>query len=149
MEKLHFTIDIKAPASKVYQAIIDKNLYRQWTSEFNPTSTFEGGWNKGDKILFIGTNKDGKKEGMVSRIAENIPGKQVSINHLGFIDGDNEITEGPAVANWAGAMEEYFLTEKNGVTTFDVSLDVTDDFKDDMERMWPKALAKMKSMLEG
>ena len=149
MEKINFSVHINAPASKVFNAITDKNQYQQWTTEFNPTSTFEGGWKKGDKILFVGVNKDGKKEGMVSTIEENIPGKQISIKHLGFVDGENEITEGPAVESWAGAKEEYFLREENGGTTFDVALDVTGDFKDDMERMWPKALAKLKGMLEG
>ncbi|MCG2612933.1 SRPBCC domain-containing protein [Terrimonas sp. NA20] len=148
MEKLHFDIDIDAPAVAVFNAITDKKKYVEWSSAFNPTSTFEGGWEKGDKIHFIGTNKEGKKEGMVSRIKENIPYKQISIQHLGFLDGDKEITEGPGIEKWANAMEEYFLEETNGKTKFSVSMDITEDFKDYMSNTWPKALEKLKEVAE-
>ena len=148
MEKLHFNINIDAPATAVFDAVTDKTKFEQWTAEFNPTSTFEGGWQKGDKILFIGVNKEGKKEGMVSKIRENIPGKQISIQHLGFVDGDNEITEGPEIDKWANAMEEYFLEEKDGKTEFKVAIDITEDFKDYMSNAWPRALKKLKEVAE-
>lgn len=148
MEKLQFEIDINAPASKVFNAITEKKLYEQWTATFNPTSTFEGGWNKGDKILFVGVNEEGKRGGMVSRIAESIPNKQISIQHLGFVNDQEEITEGPAVAQWANAMEEYFLEEKNGTTHFRVLTDITPEYKEEFSKMWPKALAKLKEIAE-
>ncbi|MET0462255.1 MAG: SRPBCC domain-containing protein [Chitinophagaceae bacterium] len=148
MEKLHFETDINAPAVAVFNAIIDKQKFEEWASVFNPTSTFEGGWEKGDKILFIGVNKEGKKEGMVSKIKENIPYKQISIQHLGFLDGDKEITEGPEIEKWANAMEEYFLEETNGKTKFKVAIDITEDFKDYMSGTWPKALEKLKEIAE-
>lgn len=148
MEKLHFDIDINAPAAKVFHAVTDDQLFRQWAGEFNPTSYFKGGWNKGDKILFIGTSKEGKTEGMVATIVENIPNKQISIRHIGLVDGDNEITSGPAVESWANAMEEYFLEEKNGVTHFKVQLDSNEEFKGYFEKTWPKALNKLKEISE-
>jgi uncharacterized protein YndB with AHSA1/START domain len=148
MEKLHFDIDINAPATTVFDAVTDKKKFEQWTAEFNPTSTFDGGWGKGEKILFIGVNKEGKREGMVSKIKENIPYKQISIQHLGFVDGENEITEGPAIEKWANAMEEYFLEEENGTTHFKVAIDITEDFKDYMSDAWPRALKKLKEVAE-
>lgn len=148
MEKLHFDINIKAPASKVFRAITDNKLYREWTAEFNPTSTFEGSWDKGATILFVGTSKEGKREGMVAKIVENIPNKQISIKHLGLIDGDKQITEGPAVESWANAMEEYFFEEKNGGTQFKVAVDCMADFKDYFVNTWPKALNKLKEVAE-
>jgi uncharacterized protein YndB with AHSA1/START domain len=148
MEKLHFEIKINAPAVAVFNAITDKTKYEEWAATFNPTSTFEGGWEKGDKILFIGVSKEGKKEGMVSKIKESIPYKQISIQHLGFLDGDKEITEGPEIEKWANAMEEYFLEETNGKTTFKVVMDITEDFKDYMSNAWPKALEKLKEVAE-
>ncbi len=148
MEKLKFDIDIKAPASKVFHSVTDDQLYREWTAEFNPTSFFEGGWNKGDKILFIGLSKENKREGMVAKIVENIPNRQISIQHCGLIDGDKEITDGPVVKEWAGAMEEYFLEEKNGVTNFSVEVDVNAEFADYFRETWPKALNKLKEISE-
>lgn len=148
MEKLHFNVNIKAPASKVFHAVTDKTLYREWTAEFNPTSTFEGSWDKGAKIWFVGISKEGKREGMVAKIVENIPNKQISIKHIGLLDDDKEITEGPAIESWANAMEEYFLEEKNGGTTFEVAIDCNEDFKGYFEKTWPKALNKLKEVAE-
>ena len=33
----------------------------QWTALFNPRSTYDGRWNKGSKMLFIGTDKKFKQ----------------------------------------------------------------------------------------
>jgi len=148
MEKLHFNVNIKAPASKVFHAVTDDKLYREWSAEFNPGSYFEGSWDKGARIWFVGTSKEGKREGMAANIVENIPNKQISIKHLGLIDGDKVITEGPQVEGWANAMEEYFLDEKDGVTSFKVAVDCKEDFKDYFEKTWPKALGKLKEVAE-
>ena len=76
MKKLQFRVSIHAPVTKVYDLMLgikSRSTYEQWTSLFNPTSTYEGSWDKGNKILFIGVDEKGEKGGMVSRIAENIP----------------------------------------------------------------------------
>ena len=148
MEKLHFNVNIKAPASKVFHAVTDDKLYREWTAEFNPSSYFEGSWGKGERIWFVGINKEGKREGMAASIVENIPNKQISIKHIGLVDGDKEITEGPLVDGWANAMEEYFLEEENGTTIFKVVIDCKEDFKDYFEKTWPKALDRLKEVAE-
>ncbi|HEX2846924.1 MAG TPA: SRPBCC domain-containing protein [Chitinophagaceae bacterium] len=148
MEKLHFNVSIKAPAAKVFHTVTDDKLYREWTAEFNPTSSFEGSWDKGAKIRFVGISENGKREGMVANIVENIPNKQISIKHLGLVSDDKEITEGPLVDGWANAMEEYFLEERNGMTTFKVAVDCKEDFKDYFEKTWPKALNKLKEVAE-
>lgn len=69
------------------------NTYEQWTSVFNPTSTYEGKWEKGEKMYFVGTDKNGKRGGMVSEIADFVPSKFVSVRHYGILDGENEITK--------------------------------------------------------
>jgi hypothetical protein len=54
MKKLQFNIKIKAPVNKVYDVMLgltNKTTYEQWTALFNPTSTYEGSWTKGSKIL--------------------------------------------------------------------------------------------------
>jgi|SRR6218665_11949 len=148
MEKIHFDININAPAATVFNAVTDKKLFGEWAAEFNPTSTFEGSWNKNEKILFVGTSKEGKREGMVSRIKENIPHKQISIQHLGFLMDGKEVMEGPEIDKWKNAMEEYFLEEQNGKTHFKVAIDITPDMKDYFTQTWPKALNKLKEVSE-
>src|SRR6187200_3788956 len=100
MQKLQFQVRINAPATKVYDVMLglsNKSSYEQWTSLFNPTSTYEGSWIKGSKILFVGIDENGKKGGMVSEIVENTPNRFVSIRHYGLLKDDKEITEGPDV----------------------------------------------------
>jgi hypothetical protein len=151
MKKLQFTISIKAPVSRIYDLMLginSKSTYEQWTSLFNPTSTYEGSWNKGNKILFIGVDENGEKGGMVSRIAENIPNRFVSIQHYGLLKADMEITEGPEVEKWANGFENYSFEENNGTTTVTVELDTNEDFLDYMNQTYPKALDKLKELCE-
>jgi len=148
MESLHFEITINAKAEKVYGTLIDQKHYTEWTSVFNPTSNYKGSWEKGSKILFFGTDTDGNMGGMVSRIKENMPNKFVSIEHLGIIKDGKEITTGEEVESWAGAMENYSFTQKNGTTLFSVDVDSNQEFKSYFFETWPNALNKLKEICE-
>jgi len=148
LEVISFKISIDAPAEKVFKTMIDDKTYREWTAEFNPTSYYKGSWDKGSKILFVGTDKDGKTGGMVSKIRENIPGKFISIEHIGLVKGDEEITSGPEVSSWAGALENYNFKTSNGNTIVEVDMDSNEDFKSYFEETWPKALNKLKAICE-
>ena len=151
MKKLQFKKDIKASAEKVYNTMLGIGVietYQQWTSEFNPTSTYEGSWEKGSKIYFVGTDENGKRGGMVAEIADNIPFRFVSIRHYGILDGENEITEGAEIEKWAGGLENYSLQERDGVTTVTVDIDVTEDYLDYFNTTWPRALGKLKEIAE-
>ena len=151
MKKLQFKVNINAHVTKVYDFMLginSKSTYEQWTALFNPTSTYEGTWDKGNKILFIGVDEKGEKGGMVSRIVENIPKRFVSIQHYGLYQADKEITEGPEVEKWANGFENYTFEENNGTTTLTVDLDTTEDFLDYMNETYPKALDKLKEICE-
>lgn len=151
MKKLQYKVSINAPATKVYDCMLgisSKSTYDEWTALFNATSTYEGSWEKGSKILFIGVDDKGEKGGMVSRIAENNANQFVSIQHYGLVQGDKEITEGPEVEKWANGFENYTFEENNGTTTVTVDLDTTEDFIDYMNEAYPKALNKLKEICE-
>ena len=151
MKRLQFKVCIHAPVTRVYDFMLgtsSKSTYEQWTSLFNPTSTYEGSWNKGNKILFIGVDEKGEKGGMVSKINENIPNQFVSIQHYGLVKADKEITEGPEVEKWANGFENYSFEENNGTTTVTVDLDTTEDFLDYMNQTYPKALDRLKELCE-
>jgi hypothetical protein len=151
MKKLQFKVNIQAPASRVYEKMLglkSKSTYEQWTSLFNATSTYEGSWDKGNKIRFVGVDEKGEKGGMVSRIAENIPNRFVSIQHYGLVKADKEITEGPEVDKWANGFENYSFEENDGNTTVTIDLDTTEDFLDYMNQTYPKALDKLKEVCE-
>lgn len=151
MKKLQYKININAPVSKVYDNMLgigSKSNYEQWTALFNPTSTYEGSWDKGSKMLFVGVDDKGEKGGMVSRIADNVPNQFVSIQHYGLLKGNEEITEGPEVEKWANGFENYTFEENNGITSITVDLDTTEDFVDYMNESYPKALDKLKEICE-
>jgi hypothetical protein len=151
MKKVQFKTEINAPITKVYITMLgldNKATYEAWTAEFNPTSTFEGSWEKGSKILFIGTGEDGEKGGMIAEIAENIPNKFVSIRHYGILKGDTEITSGEEVEKWAGELENYWFEEHNGITSVTVEVGVSDEYMDYFQSTYPKALQKLKEITE-
>jgi uncharacterized protein YndB with AHSA1/START domain len=148
MNRMHFEIAISAPVDKVWNTMLDENTFREWTSEFNPHSYYKGSWNKGSKIHFIGSDPDGNMGGMVSRIRENIQNRFVSIEHLGILKGEEEITSGPEVDGWAGALENYTFAEKNGQTVVSVDVDTSHEFANYFTETWPRALNKLKAVAE-
>lgn len=151
MQKIQFKKEINASAQKVYETMLglkDKSTYEYWTATFNPTSSYEGSWDKGSKIHFVGVDENGKKGGMASEIVENQPANFVSIRHYGFLDGDIEITTGEQVEKWAGGHENYNFQENNGITTLTVDMDTIDEYLDYFNDTYPKALDKLKEISE-
>jgi len=148
MKKSQYKIDIKAPKNSVFDKMIDPKIYKKWTYAFNPTSHFEGSWEKGEKIKFIGFDDKGKKQGMLAEIAENIPGEFISIHHYGLVNGDDEITSGPEVEKWGPAFENYHFEENDGITTVTVEIDVVPEYADYFDKTWPEALKILKTISE-
>ena len=130
--------------------INNKSTYEQWTAMFNPTSTYEGNWEKGSKMLFVGIDEQGNKGGMVSEIADNVLNQYVSIRHYGLVQANVEITSGPEAEKWATGFENYTFQENNGVTDLVIELiGLNEDLTGYMNDAWPKALAKLKEICEG
>jgi len=148
MKNLQYAIDIKAPAKKVYDIMLAPGTYSDWTSAFGANSRYEGSWEKGEKIYFIGSAAGEKREGMVAEIAENIPAEFVSIRHYGVLDGDEEITAGPRVEPWANSLENYSFTEQDGMTTVKIAVDCDDKYLDFFDKTWPIALDRLKQISE-
>jgi hypothetical protein len=151
MKTIQFKIEINATAQKVYDAMLgltNKSTYEYWVSVFNPTSTYEGSWEKGSKIYFVGVDENGKKGGMVSLIEANQPATFVSIKHYGFLDGEVEITTGELVEKWTGGHENYTFQEQEGKTILTVDMDTVEDYEDFFNTTYPKALEKLKEISE-
>ena len=147
-ETMHFEINIDAKPGKVYRYMLDDKTYSDWTSVFNPSSHYIGSWEKGSKILFLGTDSDGRTGGMVSRIKENIPDRFVSIEHYGAIKDGSEVFCGTEVDHWAGALENYTFIEAKGTTLLKVDVDVHEDYISYFASTWPEALKKLKEICE-
>ena len=151
MKTIQYKKEIQAPATKVYRTMLGLDnikTYEKWTAAFDPSSTYEGSWDKGSKIYFVGTDKEGNRGGMISEIVENIPNEFISIRHYGILKGTQEITEGPEVASWAGNLENYSFKEHQGITTVTVTSEVPEDYLDYFNATWSKALDKLKELSE-
>ncbi len=149
MSKLIFSIIINAPREKVWDAMLSDATYREWTAPFNPGSRYDGNWEKGSKIKFIGADPETGKEfgGMYAEIAENRLHEFVSIKHLGEIGADG--TEIPWPGPEEAGFENYTFTDKNGSTEVLVELSgIPDQWKQMMNDTWPKALEKLKEIAE-
>ncbi|MEO6453200.1 MAG: SRPBCC domain-containing protein [Ginsengibacter sp.] len=144
MQKLNFSIDIKAPKEKVWKVLWEDATYTKWTSVFCEGSQAITDWNEGSKVLFI----DGKGSGMVSRIETKKPHEFISFKHLGEVKNGEEDTTSEKVKQWAGAFENYTLNEKAGITTLVVDMDIAEEFKDYFMKTFPGGLDQVKLLSE-
>ncbi len=148
MKTLEFSILVNAPVEKVWEVMLADRTYRIWTEPFMPGSHFDGSWDEGSKIKFLAADKDGKLGGMVSRIKENTKHEKVVIEHLGMVKNGVEDTTSDEVNSWKGALEKYFFKEKDGKTEVKVEVDTDEAFGDEFQKMWLKALQKLKEIAE-
>lgn len=152
MNRLQFKIEINAPAQEVYEAMLglkDKATYENWASAFNPSSTYIGTWNTSNKIYFVGTDENGRRGGLISKVVVHVPNEFVSLQNVGVIDGDNEVYRGSEVEKWLNAHENYRFVEEMGQTTLTVELEVPDDHAQYFNDTYPVGLNRLKRLVEG
>jgi hypothetical protein len=149
MKKLTLDILINTSPEQVWDSIVNDTKYRAWTTVFQESSCFEGGWNKGDAIRFVAFDNEGVKQGMISEIAESIYPNYISIKHLGYITNGVEDISSEAVKKWAPSFENYtFEKINNNTTRFQLDMDVTEEYYDMFLKLWPPALTKLKEISE-
>ncbi len=140
---MEFNTLISASPEKIWDILWSDVPYRTWTAVFCEGSHAVSDWKKGSKILFL----DGKKDGMVSRIADFIPSTYASFQHLGEVKQGNESIE----VGWENAFENYRLIPRDGATELVVSMTFAEqyeDFKAYFEKTMPLALQKIKELAE-
>ncbi len=149
MQKIHFSITINAPKEKVWETMLGDATYREWTKVFHPGSYYEGTWEEGSKILFLGPDVgENGVSGMVSRIKENRKYEFISIEHLGLVANGVEDTTSEEAKKFAPAYENYTFNEMGGVTELSVDMEIGDAYKDMFDETWPKSLQALKELAE-
>jgi uncharacterized protein YndB with AHSA1/START domain len=143
-KRIQFSTVIAAPVAHVFDAVIRPDSYTQWTAAFSEGSRFEGSWQAGRSIRFVGPNGDG----MLSEIAEHRRNEFISIRHLGMIAGGVVDTTSEAVRAWVPAYENYTFERSGDGTKLIVDQDVSAQWEQYITEAWPKALAKLKSLCE-
>lgn len=144
VKRIQFSTTIKAPVETVWEVMLGAESYGRWTAPFSEGSYYEGSWSQGSRMKFLAPSGDG----MVAEIAENRLHEFISIRHLGYIVDGVEDTERVSVSAWAPAYESYTFSAVPEGTKLVIDQDVTEDFEQYMQDMWPEALELLKQLSE-
>lgn len=144
MEKLIFTIEVKAKLAQVWFALFDDYAYRQWTQAFTPGSYATGTWQQGGRIHFLSP----AGEGIFADIEELVENERMIFKHMGVIADYKEMPENEKTKAWAGAYEKYFLTNNESHTTLRVELDTLIEYREYFNEAFPRALQLLKQQAE-
>lgn len=144
MERLEFTIRIKATVEKVWSVLWDDKTYREWTRVFCEGSYAVSDWNEGDKIHFMSPNG----EGMNSVIETKIPNEYMAFKHIGEIKNFEELPLNDETKKWSGYMEIYKLTPDGEFVILTSMVDVIEKHIDYFKDAFPKALERVKELAE-
>lgn len=143
-KRLHFTLTIAAPISRVWDRMLAPESYKDWTSAFAEGSYYEGSWEQGERIRFLAPSGDG----MVAEIAERREHAFLSIRHLGHIVNGVEDYDSPAVRAWAPAYENYSFQAVPGGTELRIDQDISEEYEQYIREAWPRALERLKALCE-
>lgn len=100
-------------------------------------------------MIFLGTDElENTEMGMISIIAKNIPYNYISIKHIGIIENGIEDSTSDKIKSWTPAFENYTFKEKDGGTEVTVDQDIEEQYSLMFNELWPKALQKLKELVE-
>lgn len=145
METLYFSTHIDAPREKVWDIMLGKETYGEWAKAFGPGSHYEGDWNEGSNIQFLGGDS---QTGMASRVKESRKPEFISIEHIGIVMNGIVDTTSDEAKKWAPSLENYTFEEADGGTKLSVSVEVMPEHKSMFEESWPDALKSLKELAE-
>lgn len=145
MKELEFNAEIAAPKKKVWDTMIDLDTYKEWTDVAWPGSTFEGQWKKGNDIRFVGPDSSGT----LATITDFQPYDRITAKHIAILlKGGSEDRSSEDAKRWAGTLESYYFDEQKGKTNLKVKLKITPEWESMFKEGWPKALDKLKEIVE-
>jgi uncharacterized protein YndB with AHSA1/START domain len=137
-QTLTTTININAPAAKVWNGLTDPELVKQYFFGTNLKSD----WKEGSPITFSG-EWDGKSYEDKGTILQITPGEYVKYSYWSSMGGTEDKPE-----NYANV--SYRVTEKSGVTTLEITQDGIKDeaSKEHSEQNWQMVFGGLKKILE-
>ena len=131
-------ININAPVSKVWQALTDPAMIKEYLFGTNTVSD----WKKGSSITYSG-EWEGKQYEDKGNIIDIVPEKLLHTTYFSGMSGKEDKPE-----NYANVI--YELTPQNGSTVVTITQDNIDDEKgvEHMKKNWEMVLDGMKKLLE-
>jgi hypothetical protein len=143
MKRKNFTVRIDAPKEKVWKVLWDEDTYHKWTSVFSDQLKMVTDWKEGSEVWFL----SGDGQGVYSIITRNIPNEYISFEHHGLLN-ENKKREEDKPGTWTGAKENYILKNRDGVTELTVEMDITENYENIFQLIFPQALARVKALSE-
>jgi uncharacterized protein YndB with AHSA1/START domain len=138
--KLSVTVSkhINAPVNKVWQALTDPALIKQWLFGTDTKSD----WKKGSRITYSG-EWEGKHYEDKGEIIDIVPERLLHTTYFSSMSGKEDRPE-----NYANVM--YEITPQNGGSLLSISNDNIDDEKTQqhVKENWTMVLETMKKLLE-
>ncbi|MBT1706098.1 SRPBCC family protein [Chryseosolibacter indicus] len=146
MEHLEYTIEIFAPAKKVWDTMLNEETYKQWVSRSWPNSFYIGEWKEGREISFLSQDGGG---GTLALLEEVVPYERILAKHVAVLDGKgNQERRSEFTNGWIGTKEEYWFSEENGRTTLKVIMETSPAWVAMFDEGWPGALQDLKNLCE-
>ncbi len=139
MKNLEYKTQIKARPEKIWETLWNQETYRIWSGVMNEGARFEGNWEE-DSLIDL---YDAKNNGMYNLIKKNIPNRQLTMQHKGWIYDGVRDDQG-----WEDSRETYLLTENEQGTELKISVNSLDEFEDFFNSNYPKVLEKVKKLAE-
>lgn len=141
IDRLKFTIDIKAERTVIWKALWNESSYREWASVFFKGSyVVTDDWKEESKVHFLGPDQSG----IYSIIEKHIPNYIMHFKHIGQVVEGKEQPVDDETKKWSGATEIYRLKEGNNAIILEVEIDILDEHKEFMAKTFPQALMKIK-----
>ena len=141
INRLEFSIDIKAGKTTIWKALWDDNYYRDWAGVFYEGSYYvTDNWEEGSKVMFLAPDESG----IYSIIETHVPNIVIQFKHIGTVVKGKEQPIDDETKKWTGATEIYSLIEGEDSITLVVQIDVLDEHLEYMSTKLPIALEKIK-----
>ena len=141
INRLKFSIEIKAAKAAIWDALWSDSSYRQWAGVFAEGAyVISEHWEEGSKVLFLSPDQSG----IYSIIETHIPNEVIMFRHIGNVVNGKEQPIDDESKKWSGATEVYTLTEGTETNTLTIDIDVMDEHLDFMSERVPIALEKIK-----
>lgn len=138
------TLKIKAPQENVWDILLTPEMFAKWSDVFSPGSHMKGEWKKGGVVTYL----DNTGMGLKAKVVDLQPHNRASVEYIHIL---KDFKEDPSQEEgWVGCRETYLLTGDNGMTNLMIESEVpTQKYYEEFNKMWDKALIKIKELAEG
>ena len=142
MKNMELSIEIHASKDKVWATLWDDATFRDWASLIDEGTYMKGIMKEGNEIQFLSSLNG---YGVTSLIAKLSPNEYVLFRHNA---DTKESGHQEREKEWTGGPESYSLSEKNGVTTLIVKIEVPQEQEETFRVRLPEALECIKTLAE-